>query len=63
MNKNKNTETVVVGRVQLVKQGKLTARQAYDSLVEEAAKDGKTGLAVFKGSYAFKWLSRRLQNG
>lgn len=40
----------------------MTARQAYDSLVEEAAKDGKVGLEVFKKSYAYKWLSRRLQN-
>lgn len=57
------TTEKIEGRIEKVKSGKLTARQAYDSLVEEAAKDGKTGLEVFKGSYAYKWLSRRLQNG
>lgn len=56
------TTEKIEGRIEKVKSGKITARQAYDSLVEEASKDGKTGLAVFKGSYAYKWLSRRLQN-
>lgn len=55
-----------IGFIQLVRAGKLTAREAFDALTILAKgswlTDPKLGLAVFKGSHAYRWLSRRLHN-
>jgi hypothetical protein len=51
----------IVGYKQMVKQGKLTARDAFNALVSEASKGGQIGLAVFRSSKAAKWLCRRIR--
>ena len=48
-----------VGYKEMVKNGEIKPRDAWNALVAEAAKGGQIGLAVFRQSKAAKWLARR----
>ena len=60
--KNVGFNATVIGQriKEKVKSGEITARAGLDCLIAEAeGNGGAIGVAVFRGSKAAKWLSRR----
>ena len=53
--------TKKVGFKELVKNGEMSAGNAFNTLAQQASKaGGKIGLQVFRTSKSGKWLSRRI---